>query len=68
MVRYILATGEYGHVYFSATSTHSRTGDGNGMVVRAGLPLEDMEFMQFQPTEISGLGCLMTEGWRGEGG
>ncbi|WP_265014481.1 succinate dehydrogenase flavoprotein subunit [Wolbachia endosymbiont (group B) of Celastrina argiolus] len=64
----VIATGGYGRVYFSATSAHTCTGDGNGMVVRAGLPLEDMEFMQFHPTGIYGSGCLMTEGCRGEGG
>ncbi|MDR2609636.1 MAG: succinate dehydrogenase flavoprotein subunit [Rickettsiales bacterium] len=64
----VLATGGYGRVYFSATSAHTCTGDGNGMVVRAGLPLEDMEFVQFHPTGIYGSGCLMTEGCRGEGG
>ncbi|WP_341813827.1 succinate dehydrogenase flavoprotein subunit [Wolbachia endosymbiont (group A) of Lasioglossum villosulum] len=66
--RVVLATGGYGRVYFSATSAHTCTGDGNGMVVRAGLPLEDMEFVQFHPTGIYGSGCLMTEGCRGEGG
>ncbi|MGL9717629.1 MAG: succinate dehydrogenase flavoprotein subunit [Wolbachia sp.] len=64
----VLATGGYGRVYFSATSAHTCTGDGNSMVVRAGLPLEDMEFVQFHPTGIYGSGCLMTEGCRGEGG
>ncbi|MDN5247938.1 MAG: succinate dehydrogenase flavoprotein subunit [Wolbachia endosymbiont of Tyrophagus putrescentiae] len=64
----VLATGGYGRVYFSATSAHTCTGDGNGMVVRSGLPLEDMEFVQFHPTGIYGSGCLMTEGCRGEGG
>ncbi|NUX01573.1 succinate dehydrogenase flavoprotein subunit [Wolbachia endosymbiont of Madathamugadia hiepei] len=64
----VLATGGYGRVYFSATNAHTCTGDGNGMVVRAGLPLEDMEFVQFHPTGIYGSGCLMTEGCRGEGG
>ncbi|MGL9688634.1 MAG: succinate dehydrogenase flavoprotein subunit [Wolbachia sp.] len=64
----VLATGGYGRVYFSATSAHTCTGDGNGMAVRAGLPLEDMEFVQFHPTGIYGSGCLMTEGCRGEGG
>ncbi|MCA4774546.1 succinate dehydrogenase flavoprotein subunit, partial [Wolbachia endosymbiont of Mansonella perstans] len=64
----VLATGGYGRIYFSATSAHTCTGDGNGMVVRAGLPLEDMEFVQFHPTGIYGSGCLMTEGCRGEGG
>lgn len=64
----VLATGGYGRVYFSATSAHTCTGDGNGMIVRAGLQLEDMEFVQFHPTGIYGSGCLMTEGCRGEGG
>ncbi|MGL9725451.1 MAG: succinate dehydrogenase flavoprotein subunit [Wolbachia sp.] len=64
----VIATGGYGRVYFSATSAHTCTGDGNGMVVRAGLPLEDMEFVQFHPTGIYGSGCLITEGCRGEGG
>ncbi|WP_343289180.1 succinate dehydrogenase flavoprotein subunit [Wolbachia endosymbiont of Encarsia formosa] len=64
----VIATGGYGRVYFSATSAHTCTGDGNGMVVRAGLPLEDMEFVQFHPTGIYDSGCLMTEGCRGEGG
>jgi succinate dehydrogenase / fumarate reductase flavoprotein subunit len=64
----ILATGGYGRAYFSATSAHSCTGDGNAMVLRAGLPLEDMEFVQFHPTGIYGAGCLITEGSRGEGG
>jgi succinate dehydrogenase / fumarate reductase flavoprotein subunit len=64
----ILATGGYGRSYFSATSAHTCTGDGNGMVLRAGLPLEDMEFVQFHPTGIYGAGCLITEGVRGEGG
>ncbi|WCR53571.1 MAG: Succinate dehydrogenase flavoprotein subunit [Wolbachia endosymbiont of Ctenocephalides orientis wCori] len=64
----VMATGGYGRVYFSATSAHTCTGDGNGMIVRAGLPLEDMEFVQFHPTGIYGSGCLMTEGCRGEGG
>ncbi len=64
----ILATGGYGRCYFSATSAHTCTGDGNGMVLRAGLPLEDMEFVQFHPTGIYGAGCLITEGVRGEGG
>ncbi|QKX01427.1 succinate dehydrogenase flavoprotein subunit [Wolbachia endosymbiont of Cruorifilaria tuberocauda] len=64
----VLATGGYGRVYFSATSAHTCTGDGNGMVIRVGLPLEDMEFVQFHPTGIYGSGCLMTEGCRGEGG
>jgi len=64
----ILATGGYGRVYFSATSAHTCTGDGNAMVLRAGLPLQDMEFVQFHPTGIYGAGCLITEGSRGEGG
>ena len=64
----ILATGGYGRVYFSATSAHTCTGDGNAMVQRAGLPLQDMEFVQFHPTGIYGAGCLITEGARGEGG
>ena len=64
----ILATGGYGRAYFSATSAHTCTGDGNGMVLRAGLPLQDMEFVQFHPTGIYGAGCLITEGSRGEGG
>ena len=63
----ILATGGYGRAYFSATSAHTCTGDGNGMVLRAGLPLQDMEFVQFHPTGIYGSGCLITEGARGEG-
>ncbi|MBN8983410.1 MAG: succinate dehydrogenase flavoprotein subunit, partial [Rhizobiales bacterium] len=64
----ILATGGYGRAYFSATSAHTCTGDGNAMALRAGLPLEDMEFVQFHPTGIYGSGCLITEGARGEGG
>jgi succinate dehydrogenase / fumarate reductase flavoprotein subunit len=64
----ILATGGYGRAYFSATSAHTCTGDGNAMVLRAGLPLQDMEFIQFHPTGIYGAGCLITEGARGEGG
>ena len=64
----VLATGGYGRVYFSATSAHSCTGDGGGMALRAGLPLQDMEFVQFHPTGIYGSGCLITEGARGEGG
>tara|TARA_B100000929_G_scaffold290016_1_gene282267 strand:- start:2860 stop:4638 length:1779 start_codon:yes stop_codon:yes gene_type:complete len=64
----ILATGGYGRAYFSATSAHTCTGDGNAMVLRAGLPLQDMEFVQFHPTGIYGVGCLITEGARGEGG
>jgi succinate dehydrogenase / fumarate reductase, flavoprotein subunit len=66
--RTILATGGYGRAYFSCTSAHTCTGDGNGMVLRAGLPLQDMEFVQFHPTGIYGAGCLITEGVRGEGG
>ncbi len=66
--RTILATGGYGRAYFSCTSAHTCTGDGNGMVLRAGLPLADMEFVQFHPTGIYGAGCLITEGVRGEGG
>ena len=64
----ILATGGYGRAYFSATSAHTCTGDGNAMALRAGLPLQDMEFVQFHPTGIYGAGCLITEGARGEGG
>jgi succinate dehydrogenase / fumarate reductase flavoprotein subunit len=64
----ILATGGFGRCYFSATSAHTCTGDGNGMVLRAGLPMQDMEFVQFHPTGIYGAGCLITEGSRGEGG
>ncbi|PZQ62307.1 MAG: succinate dehydrogenase flavoprotein subunit [Phenylobacterium zucineum] len=64
----ILATGGYGRAYFSATSAHTCTGDGGGMALRAGLPLQDMEFVQFHPTGIYGSGCLITEGARGEGG
>ncbi|MEP1208494.1 MAG: succinate dehydrogenase flavoprotein subunit [Rhizobiaceae bacterium] len=64
----ILATGGYGRAYFSCTSAHTCTGDGNAMVLRAGLPLQDMEFIQFHPTGIYGAGCLITEGSRGEGG
>ncbi|AVF03718.1 MAG: succinate dehydrogenase flavoprotein subunit [Devosia indica] len=64
----VLATGGYGRSYFSATSAHTCTGDGNGMVARAGLPLQDMEFVQFHPTGIYGAGVLITEGARGEGG
>ncbi|BAQ47765.1 succinate dehydrogenase flavoprotein subunit [Methylobacterium aquaticum] len=64
----VLATGGYGRAYFSATSAHTCTGDGNAMVLRAGLALEDMEFVQFHPTGIYGAGCLITEGSRGEGG
>ncbi len=66
--RVILATGGYGRAYFSCTSAHTCTGDGGGMVLRAGLPLQDMEFVQFHPTGIYGAGCLITEGARGEGG
>jgi succinate dehydrogenase / fumarate reductase flavoprotein subunit len=64
----ILATGGYGRTYFSCTSAHTCTGDGNAMMLRAGLPLQDMEFVQFHPTGIYGSGCLITEGVRGEGG
>ena len=64
----ILATGGYGRAYFSCTSAHTCTGDGNAMVLRAGLPLQDLEFVQFHPTGIYGSGCLITEGSRGEGG
>ena len=64
----VLASGGYGRSYFSATSAHTCTGDGHGMVARAGLPLQDMEFVQFHPTGIYGSGCLITEGSRGEGG
>ena len=66
--RTVLATGGYGRVYFSCTAAHTCTGDGNAMVLRARLPLEDMEFTQFHPTGIYGSGCLITEGARGEGG
>ena len=66
--RTMLATGGYGRVYFSCTAAHTCTGDGNAMALRAGLPLEDMEFTQFHPTGIYGSGCLITEGARGEGG
>jgi len=64
----VLATGGYGRAYFSCTSAHTCTGDGGGMVLRAGLPLQDMEFTQFHPTGVYGAGCLITEGVRGEGG
>ncbi|CAG8514365.1 12386_t:CDS:10, partial [Racocetra fulgida] len=64
----VLATGGYGRTYFSCTSAHTCTGDGNAMVARAGLPLQDLEFVQFHPTGIYGSGCLITEGSRGEGG
>ncbi|KYR03075.1 succinate dehydrogenase [Tieghemostelium lacteum] len=64
----VLATGGYGRAYFSATSAHTCTGDGNAMVIRAGLPCQDLEFVQFHPTGIYGSGCLITEGARGEGG
>ena len=64
----ILATGGYGRSYFSCTSAHTCTGDGNAMVMRAGLPAQDMEFVQFHPTGVYGAGCLITEGVRGEGG
>jgi len=66
--RVVLATGVYGRAYFSCTSAHTCTGDGGGMALRAGLPLQDMEFVQFHPTGIYGAGCLITEGARGEGG
>src|SRR6266404_4028667 len=66
--RTILATGGYGRAYFSATSAHTCTGDGNAMILRAGLPLQDMEFVQFHPTGIYGAGCLIAGGARGEGG
>jgi succinate dehydrogenase / fumarate reductase, flavoprotein subunit len=64
----ILATGGYGRAYFTCTGAHTQTGDGNAMLLRAGLPLQDMEFVQFHPTGIYGAGCLITEGVRGEGG
>ena len=64
----VLATGGYGRAYFSATSAHTCTGDGNAMAARAGVPLQDLEFVQFHPTGIYGAGCLITEGSRGEGG
>ena len=64
----IVATGGYGRSFFSCTGAHTQTGDGNAMVLRAGLPLQDMEFIQFHPTGIYGAGCLITEGVRGEGG
>ena len=64
----VLATGGYGRAYFSATSAHTCTGDGNAMALRAGLPCQDMEFIQFHPTGVYGSGCLITEGSRGEGG
>ncbi len=64
----VMATGGYGRAYFSCTGAHTQTGDGNAMVLRAGLPCEDMEFIQFHPTGIYGAGCLITEGVRGEGG
>lgn len=64
----ILATGGYGKAYFSATSAHTCTGDGNAMAARAGIPLQDQEFVQFHPTGVYGAGCLITEGSRGEGG
>ena len=64
----VLATGGYGRAYFSCTSAHTCTGDGNGMAMRAGIPMQDMEFVQFHPTGIYGSGCLITEGSRGEGG
>ena len=64
----VIATGGYGRAYFSCTGAHAQTGDGTGMILRAGLPCEDMEFIQFHPTGIYGAGCLITEGVRGEGG
>jgi succinate dehydrogenase / fumarate reductase flavoprotein subunit len=64
----VLATGGYGRIYYSCTGAHTCTGDGNGMVLRAGLPLQDMEFVQFHPTGVYGVGVLITEGARGEGG
>ena len=64
----VMATGGYGRAYFSATSAHTSTGDGGGMAIRAGIPMEDMEFVQFHPTGVYGAGCLITEGARGEGG
>ena len=64
----VLATGGYGRAYFSCTSAHTCTGDGNSMALRAGIPLQDPEFVQFHPTGIYGAGCLITEGCRGEGG
>jgi succinate dehydrogenase / fumarate reductase flavoprotein subunit len=64
----VIATGGYGRCYFTCTGAHTQTGDGNAMVLRAGLPLQDMEFVQFHPTGIYGAGCLITEGARGEGG
>ncbi len=64
----VMATGGYGRAYFSCTSAHTCTGDGNAMILRAGLPLQDMEFVQFHPTGIYGAGCLLSEGARGEGG
>ena len=64
----IVATGGYGKIYYSATAAHTCTGDGNGMVLRAGLPLQDMEFVQFHPTGLYGIGCLISEAVRGEGG
>jgi len=66
--RTVIATGGYGRAYFSCTSAHTCTGDGNGLVARAGFPMEDLEFVQFHPTGIYGAGCLITEGSRGEGG
>ncbi len=66
--RTVLATGGYGRAYFSCTRAHTCTGDGNAMVLRAGVPLQDIEFVQFHPTGIYGAGCLITEGARGEGG
>src|SRR3546814_16187103 len=64
----IIATGGYGRVYFSCTGAHTQTGDGNALVLRAGLPLQDLEFVQFHPTGIYGAGCLITDVARGDGG
>lgn len=64
----VMATGGYGRAYFSCTSAHTSTGDGGGMAIRAGIPMQDMEFVQFHPTGVYGAGCLITEGVRGEGG
>ena len=66
--RTILATGGYGRAYFSCTAAHTCTGDGGGMALRAGIPTQDMEFVQFHPTGVYGVGALITEGARGEGG
>ena len=68
LIRTILATGGYGRAYFSSTSAHICTGDGNAMVLRQNLPLSDMEFIQFHPTGVYGVGVLISEGARGEGG